>query len=940
MTLLAPPLMSQAACEYVLTMIDSYGDGWNGATLTITVGNNSEIYSLNQVDDDGDSATVFIPVMEGDSIKLSYISGFFPTEVEYTFFDAEGNVVFQDGQMGLEPMSGMVFAGIATCPSCSPPLRASVEVERIRAFRADISWRPTDLGGNVLIEYDTTGFSTGTGNTRAAAGATASLFNLQENTAYEFYLTGLCSNGDTSVTIGPYSFQTPYANDVGITEVLSPLTACGLGAAESISLAIGNFGGVPQTLIPFNFSVNGIPGGVTMPQDGLFTGVIATDSTETTEFDATFDFSDFGEYTITVWTELEGDSIPSNDTTFLSIVNIPDVSEYPYFEGFEEWGGGWLPEAGGLGASSWEYGTPNGTVINAAASGNGAWVTNLDGNYNNNERSYLVSPCFDFSSLSEDPQASFSINLRTEDSFDGAWLEVSTDGGETWSKVGLPGTGLNWYNDVSQNGADWWGNDGGVPGWHYAQNILEGTAGSPDVRLRFVFLSEISLAMEGVGLDNILISPQVGLDIAGSGAEIASASNCGSPNDTISLSLVNLGTQPAGGFDVAYSVNGGDPVVENIGNVILLPGDGFTYTFATTFDASAPGAYTIRAWAEFDGDAVVLNDTVTASFQTSVIPPLREDFEDSSLPPGWILSTGIIIGQGHTSPSAVAYDNLWSGTPSLQVTTPAIGPVEEGDTLTFDYRYVDWSSGEDATILGAEDSLVVEVSIDCGASFFPVLAITGFDHVPTTDMTTIELGLDGLAGETVIFRFRGVWGEGDYWLDLDNINLRRCPESLQLEADIVPPSSQSAEDGSIAIAPGDTSGPFTYLWNTGDTSKDLFGLGEGLYTVTVTNVYGCSETLEVNLMVSGVGRPAMIGEVSLAPNPTKGSALLNVEFTRPVDARIQLLNAVGQLIFERTEQKVSNGAYEFDLSRHGSGLYLVRIIADGEAKALKLIKAR
>ena len=83
-----------------------------------------------------------------------------------------------------------------------------------------------------------------------------------------------------------------------------------------------------------------------------------------------------------------------------------------------------------------------------------------------------------------------------------------------------------------------------------------------------------------------------------------------------------------------------------------------------------------------------------------------------------------------------------------------------------------------------------------------------------------------------------------------------------------------------------------------------------------------------------------IGNISLAPNPTKGISLLNVEFTQPVDARIQLINSMGQLLFETAEQKVLRGAYELNLHQHSAGLYLVRIIAEGEVKAVKLIKAR
>ncbi len=346
--------MSQSSCNYVLIMVDDFGDGWNGGSLTITIGGNSAVYTLNDMGDDGALLSVNLPVMEGDNIELFYLAGDYPNEVEYTLINAEGTVVFQDGQMGAEPMQGVVYSGQGFCPSCFPVLASSVGIEKIRAFRADISWIPPDPEAQYLIEYDTLGFNPGAGNFKTASGASTTLFNLRENTPYEFYLSAICTNGDTSIAIGPFSFRTLYANDVAITEILSPVSGCGLSAAEIISVGITNFGGVPQSLIPFDFSINGIPGGVRMPEDGFFTGVIGTDSTEVAEFDVEYDFSDFAEYNLVVWTALEGDSVPSNDTISITVVNIPIVTEYPYFEGFETWGGGWTVEAAGNGAARWQ----------------------------------------------------------------------------------------------------------------------------------------------------------------------------------------------------------------------------------------------------------------------------------------------------------------------------------------------------------------------------------------------------------------------------------------------------------------------------------------------------------------------------------------------------------------------------------------------------------
>ncbi|MDH5491787.1 MAG: MopE-related protein, partial [Myxococcales bacterium] len=62
---------------------------------------------------------------------------------------------------------------------------------------------------------------------------------------------------------------------------------------------------------------------------------------------------------------------------------------FHYFEDFETGPGGWTASGA---ASSWEHGAPAGTLISGASSGSNAWVTNLSGDYNDDELSYLTSP--------------------------------------------------------------------------------------------------------------------------------------------------------------------------------------------------------------------------------------------------------------------------------------------------------------------------------------------------------------------------------------------------------------------------------------------------------------------------------------------------------------------------------------------------------------------
>ena len=126
------------------------------------------------------------------------------------------------------------------------------------------------------------------------------------------------------------------------------------------------------------------------------------------------------------------------------------ITSYPYLENFDgATPTGWV--SGGTN-SSWALGTPAKPNLIAAASGTKCWTTNLTGNYNASEQSYVDGPCFNMSALIQ-PVVEMKIWWNSEFSWDGAVLQSSIDNGVTWQKVGAYGDPNNWYNDNSINGA-------------------------------------------------------------------------------------------------------------------------------------------------------------------------------------------------------------------------------------------------------------------------------------------------------------------------------------------------------------------------------------------------------------------------------------------------------------------------------------------------------
>lgn len=58
-------------------------------------------------------------------------------------------------------------------------------------------------------------------------------------------------------------------------------------------------------------------------------------------------------------------------------------------------------------------------------------------------------------------------------------------------------------------------------------------------------------------------------------------------------------------------------------------------------------------------------------------------------------------------------------------------------------------------------------------------------------------------------------------------------------------------DGFVGVQPVGYSAPFQYLWNLGATTDELNGVGPGIYSVTVTNAEGCTETANFWLATQG-----------------------------------------------------------------------------------------
>jgi len=89
--------------------------------------------------------------------------------------------------------------------------------------------------------------------------------------------------------------------------------------------------------------------------------------------------------------------------------------------------------------------------------------------------------------------------------------------------------------------------------------------------------------------------------------------------------------------------------------------------------------------------------------------------------------------------------------------------------------------------------------------------------------------------------------EGAYFVTVSDVN--NCSASgfvaliggtvLQSSTMVTDILCYGLSDGAIDLTVSGGNAPFTYLWNTGDTNEDLFGINGGTYDVTISDANGC-----------------------------------------------------------------------------------------------------
>lgn len=295
---------------------------------------------------------------------------------------------------------------------------------------------------------------------------------------------------------------------------------------------------------------------------------------------------------------------------------------------------------------------------------------------------------------------------------------------------------------------------------------------------------------------------------------------CDDP-ETFTLNVISEVPEP--GFDE-------DRVCQNLLPYIwtaTFPNGG---VYVAQFFGLPPGIY-VESHTEVGGSFLGCDTTI--NFQLEILP-VGAEFIDTTICQGDFFAVGGIPFDEPTPPSGIPVFLQTQGTGCDSIVTLVLRvlgadlEVGDADTINCNQQEVDLF-----VINPSTDTLVTYTwtTMDGNIITNPDSPTITVDQPGTYTITVEESSFGGfttcLTSEDVVVV-----------ANTDPPILSTIVDSLACFGDM---------NGSITVVPSSGVPPFSYLWEGGETTDQITGLGPGMFMVTVTGSNGCTETISANI---------------------------------------------------------------------------------------------
>jgi len=205
------------SCDYSFTLYDTYGDGWNGATMDV-IQFGVVVQTIGTGFISGQTFTEVVTIFDGVPFDVEWnVGGIWPAECGLEIIDPFGTQLYYASPIGAIAVGTILYSGIGNCPfNCLAPTALTVAISS--ATTADLTWIPGGSETSWNIEYGLAGFVLGTGILIQNVGNPYTITGLTPGTNYDFYVQANCSGGVASPWSAPCNGSTFFCQTLNIPQ--------------------------------------------------------------------------------------------------------------------------------------------------------------------------------------------------------------------------------------------------------------------------------------------------------------------------------------------------------------------------------------------------------------------------------------------------------------------------------------------------------------------------------------------------------------------------------------------------------------------------------------------------------------------------------------------------------------------------------------------------
>lgn len=135
-------------------------------------------------------------------------------------------------------------------------------------------------------------------------------------------------------------------------------------------------------------------------------------------------------------------------------------------------------------------------------------------------------------------------------------------------------------------------------------------------------------------------------------------------------------------------------------------------------------------------------------------------------------------------------------------------------------------------------------------------------------------------------------------------------------------SNSTAADGSITVMSQGGTNPKSYSWDSGQNTATISNLAPGVYTVSITEKYGCVSSESIDIWTVGFQEDGISNAMVIFPNPSNEFVI--IQFSNPLleEETLEVFDVLGKRVIQTI---LPANTSEYSLNHQLSkGVYVVR----------------